>query len=331
MSCSWFDARSSLRLGVITSAQLVRACRRVQTELRRHGFWNPRLQAVEIRLVVFGAAYGLQWYGSTGEICVPRVSLTRLRDLLVGGYTSLADVLRHEYGHALADTHRGLFRSRRFHEAFGVSHADDTEYEYDPAYHVSEYASTAAAEDFRRDVHVLSALGRAVASQVFDDGHSREVAVRQERRPCCPPRSKTLVIAAGSVRKFSAGEIPRFFGRGPNLLSPLESNQQRGSPGQQKGCSRCRSSTSNLVHAVCHRCRRRCGCRGPSLSMVVRQSGPKPRLPSLELDSVTEVAADWELQEEIRVSEQGFGRSDVQVFETLDIVAAWQGYAFPWC
>jgi hypothetical protein len=40
---------------------------------------------------------------------------------------------------------------------------------------------------------------------------------------------------------------------------------------------------------------------------------------------------DWELSEQIRVSEQGFGRADAQVFDTLDIVAAWQGYAFPWC
>jgi hypothetical protein len=39
----------------------------------------------------------------------------------------------------------------------------------------------------------------------------------------------------------------------------------------------------------------------------------------------------WELGEEIRVSEQGFGRSDAHVFDTLDLVPVWQGYAFPWC
>jgi hypothetical protein len=51
---------------------------------------------------------------------------------------------------------------------------------------------------------------------------------------------------------------------------------------------------------------------------------------SLDQAAVTE-AEGWELHEEIRVSEQGFGRSDAQVFDTLTIVAAWQGYSFPWC
>lgn len=40
---------------------------------------------------------------------------------------------------------------------------------------------------------------------------------------------------------------------------------------------------------------------------------------------------DWELGEEIRVSEQGFGRPDARVFATLQIVPIWQGYVFPWC
>ncbi|HPM84707.1 MAG TPA: hypothetical protein PLF81_28575 [Candidatus Anammoximicrobium sp.] len=52
-------------------------------------------------------------------------------------------------------------------------------------------------------------------------------------------------------------------------------------------------------------------------------------------ESLDETAAaefvGWELGEEIRVSEQGFGRPDAQVFDTLDLVPVWQGYAFPWC
>ena len=47
-------------------------------------------------------------------------------------------------------------------------------------------------------------------------------------------------------------------------------------------------------------------------------------------DETTVTEADgW--GEEIRVSEQGFGRSDALVFDTLDIIPVWQGYAFPWC
>ena len=30
------------------------------------------------------------------------------------------------------------------------------------------------------------------------------------------------------------------------------------------------------------------------------------------------------------VSERGFGQLDAKVFDTLDIVAAWQGAAYPW-
>ena len=51
---------------------------------------------------------------------------------------------------------------------------------------------------------------------------------------------------------------------------------------------------------------------------------------ALDQAAVTE-AEGWELHEEIRVSELGFGRPDAQVFDTLSIVAAWQGEAFPWC
>ena len=38
----------------------------------------------------------------------------------------------------------------------------------------------------------------------------------------------------------------------------------------------------------------------------------------------------WQLHETICVSERGFRQADAQTFETLDIVAVWQGYAFPW-
>ena len=36
-----------------------------------------------------------------------------------------------------------------------------------------------------------------------------------------------------------------------------------------------------------------------------------------------------ELHDDIFVSEKGFSRADAKVFDTLEIVAIWQGYAFP--
>ncbi len=38
----------------------------------------------------------------------------------------------------------------------------------------------------------------------------------------------------------------------------------------------------------------------------------------------------WQLEETIEVSPHGFGQRDARVFDTLHIVAVWQGYAFPW-
>lgn len=38
----------------------------------------------------------------------------------------------------------------------------------------------------------------------------------------------------------------------------------------------------------------------------------------------------WQLHETIEVSETGFQREDAISFDTLEIVAAWQGLAFPW-
>ena len=132
----------------VTQRRLDQANYAVTYDLAAHGFYDGRVEAVDTHLVLFGTAYGWQWYGSTGHINIPRVSLSRLSHLWKGGYTSLRDVIRHEFAHAIADTHRGLFRSSCFSEAFGAAHHWDFEWEYDPEHHVSEYAATAPAEDF---------------------------------------------------------------------------------------------------------------------------------------------------------------------------------------
>jgi len=132
----------------VTQKRLDQANYAVTCELASHGFYDHHVEAVDTRLVLFGSAYGWHWYGSTGEIHIPRVSLSRLSHLWNGGYTSLRDVLRHEFAHAIADTHRGLLRSSYFSDAFGAAHHWDFEWEYDPEHHISEYAASAPAEDF---------------------------------------------------------------------------------------------------------------------------------------------------------------------------------------
>ncbi len=136
------------KIWIVNRARLDSANYSVTLELDRHGFYDGAMQAVETHLVAFGSAYGWQWFGGSGHINIPRVSLSRLSDLWQGSYVSLRDVLRHEFAHALADTHRGLFRSRRFSEAFGAAHTWEFGCEYDPEHHVTPYASIAPAEDF---------------------------------------------------------------------------------------------------------------------------------------------------------------------------------------
>lgn len=38
----------------------------------------------------------------------------------------------------------------------------------------------------------------------------------------------------------------------------------------------------------------------------------------------------WELEDEIRVSEVGFGRADADRFDTLNVVVMWQACRLPW-
>ena len=120
----------------------------VTAELRYLGFYTEAVRSVHVFLVPSGRSYGFQWYGGDGNIYIPAVSRSFLRDVAKGKRTTIRDVLRHEFAHVVADKHRGLIRSRRFSEAFGAGHSWDFEWVYDPELHVSKYAATAPAEDF---------------------------------------------------------------------------------------------------------------------------------------------------------------------------------------
>lgn len=139
---------SSHRPVLVRRHTLHRAVKQVRRELRQLGLWDQRLARIVVKHAWAGYAYGWQWYGTSGDICIPALSVCRISDWWAGEYKSIADVLRHEYGHALADTHRGFFRSRQFSEAFGAAHSNEQEQEYDERCHVTEYASTNASEDF---------------------------------------------------------------------------------------------------------------------------------------------------------------------------------------
>jgi len=134
---------------ILTMRRLQGAIHDVQCELDQVGIFDERLGEVEVYLTWFGTAYGWQYYGSTGHIEIPSISTCRLSERVFGGRrTTLRDILRHEYAHAVADQNRGLIRSKLFRLAFGSGHNDEVLSEYCENEHVTAYAGTDACEDF---------------------------------------------------------------------------------------------------------------------------------------------------------------------------------------
>jgi hypothetical protein len=135
---------------VVTLTRLNRALADVIRDFEYLGIWNEQLYSVEVFLVRVGYAYGWKWSGAEGHIDMPAVSISRL-GAVMGLYSGvgLRDILRHEYGHVVADLYPKLSRSKAFRQAFGASYGREERIApYDPEKHVTKYASTEPAEDF---------------------------------------------------------------------------------------------------------------------------------------------------------------------------------------
>jgi len=138
-------------------SEVNRAWTKVWHEVDTLGFGCKRLATCQVYLELFDTAYGYQWFGDRedgrhcGDIVLPSISLSRWGDFFLGRpFTTPADVLRHEYGHAFADVNRRRIETKKFEKVFGYPHEwrDDYEMEYDPDFHVTEYAATCPGEDF---------------------------------------------------------------------------------------------------------------------------------------------------------------------------------------
>jgi hypothetical protein len=137
------------KIHIVTLSRLNRALKKVQKELMIHGFWDDGMAQIEVILTpVSLTAYGFQDFGDTSAILIPAVALPKFRDWFANKYMSLADVIRHEYGHGFSDTHYNLINNHRFEDAFWAHPSDDTPVAYDPEIHPTPYASVNAAEDF---------------------------------------------------------------------------------------------------------------------------------------------------------------------------------------
>lgn len=163
----------------ITKDQLDTAALAVQGELARAGFWNEggRLLRCEVYWCarpqfVAADAHGFFFHETSwlsrfqgyevGHIYIPRW-------VLAEGFWqkrgSLRDVVRHEYGHALAHYYPALVRrSSRFREVFGDRYDSGPSASESGRPHpdfVSEYAQTMPMEDFAETfMHYLSHGGQ---------------------------------------------------------------------------------------------------------------------------------------------------------------------------
>ena len=143
---------------VVNQRQLERAVLDVQDELDKLGLWEgSKLQAVDVYLSwpvpTLPAAYGFFIHGVStldqllgfrrGHIYIPR--------FVVGpgmfSHRGLRQVLRHEYGHAVAHKYPWIVRrSSDFNEAFGGSYGS-RQWENTEDY-VTAYAKVHPSEDF---------------------------------------------------------------------------------------------------------------------------------------------------------------------------------------
>jgi hypothetical protein len=148
----------------VTRSQLDLATLSTHSELGRTGLWreNSRLLRTDVHwcpipqvtmpdaLGFFvhetSALYVLLGY-KPGHIYIPKWVLLQGRWQKRG---SLRDVVRHEYGHAIAHHYPCLIRrSRRFSKTFGGRYfGDHLSGGINPTDFVSEYAATCPAEDF---------------------------------------------------------------------------------------------------------------------------------------------------------------------------------------
>lgn len=141
----------------VSLGELSRSWTQVWREIETLGFDSRKLESCQVRLGFVHTAYGYQWFGdrsngrACGDIVLPTVSLSQWQQYFMGGKKeSVTDILRHEYGHAFADVNRRRIETKRFEGTFGWAHdvAYDGGFEYDPEYHITEYAAGSTGEDF---------------------------------------------------------------------------------------------------------------------------------------------------------------------------------------
>ena len=135
----------------ITYSDVCRANRTVTSEMDKLGLWHRRLDDV----TVYWVPASLECYGwHCDDIYIPAVSGIQLLDLICGEFTSLNDVLRHEWAHAVADKWPRLIDTKRFVQTFGGQYGStEPASPYCRTHHITRYAATMPGEDFAETFH----------------------------------------------------------------------------------------------------------------------------------------------------------------------------------
>jgi hypothetical protein len=136
---------------VISLKRLTTTNWEVMDEIDKLGLWCEQLDKVDVYLIpVSYACYG--WY--SGNIYIPAISGANLSDYFARQHTRLKDVLRHEWAHAFAEAEPKKINSKKFESVFlGRYESMERVSHYNPARHLTPYASASACEDFAETFH----------------------------------------------------------------------------------------------------------------------------------------------------------------------------------
>ena len=135
----------------VSKASLTASKYKIRGELRKMGFLSAGSPLDEVQCILefrwSGLAGYMGWYfPSDQNIHIPTFCIAAM--LPNGEKRILADVLRHEYGHALEGKYWKFFHCKEFRDVFGKPYGPSKPIDTNENHYVSRYAMNETREDF---------------------------------------------------------------------------------------------------------------------------------------------------------------------------------------